>query len=108
MCMCTYIYISKIYVQVAGIAQSGCSSSMLADLFLCCYGCNYINNSLHLYRYFDDIIVISTDNITCTVPVTYPSYLKLTENTLQNNTKNFLDLKFIIKNHKIYIDIYHK
>ena len=42
------------------------------------------------------------------MPVTYPSYLKLTENSLQNNIINFLDLKFIIKNHKIYTDIYDK
>ena len=40
---------SKIYVQVAGIAQGGCLSSMLADLFRCYYECNFINNSLNLY-----------------------------------------------------------
>ena len=71
---------SKVYVQVAGIAQGGCSSSMLAaDLFLYYYECNYINNSLHLYRYIEDIIIISTDNITFSIQVAYPSYLNLTE-----------------------------
>ena len=56
----------------------------------------------------DGIILISTDNLTCSIPVAYPSYLKLNENTLQNNILNFLDLKLIFKNHKIYTDIYDK
>ena len=97
---------SKIYIQVASIAQGGCSSSMLAGLFLYYYKSNYINISLHLYRYIDDII--STDNITCSIPVAHPSYLKLTENTLKNNIINYLDLKLILKNHKIYTDTYDK
>ena len=74
---------SKIYLQVTGIAQNECSSSMLADLFLYYYECSYIYNSLHLYRYINDIILISTDNITCSFSVAYPSYLKLTESILQ-------------------------
>ena len=81
---------------------------MLADLFLCYYESNYVNNSLHLSRYIDDIIIISTDNLNCSIPVAYPSYLKLTENTLQNNSINLLDLKIILKNHQIYTDIYNK
>ena len=81
---------------------------MLADLFLYYYENNYINNSLHLYRYIDDIILTSTEDLACSIPVTYPSYLKLTENTLQNNIINFLDLKLLIKNHKIYTNIYDK
>ena len=56
----------------------------------------------------DGIILISTDNLTCSIPVAYPSYLKLNENTLQNNILNFLDLKLFLKNHKIYTDIYDK
>ena len=88
-------------------------------------------NSWHLwYRYTDDKILSSTNNITCSIPVAYPSslkltenttdnitysipvacpsYLKLTENTLQNNIINFLDLKLILKNHKTHADIYDK
>ena len=42
------IHKSKMYVQVAGIAQGGCSSIMLADLFLYYYESNFIN-TLHLY-----------------------------------------------------------
>ena len=61
-----------------------------------------------MYRYIDDIIIISTDNLTWSIPVVYPCYLKLTENTLQNNIVNFLGLKLILKNHKIYIDFYDK
>ena len=38
---------SKIYLQEAGIAQGECSSSILADLFLYHYECNYKNNSSH-------------------------------------------------------------
>ena len=53
-------------------------------------------------------ILISTDSKTCSIAVAYPSYLKLTENTLQNSIINFLDLKLILKNHKNYTDIYDK
>ena len=56
--------------------------SLCMYIYLYYYKNKYINNSLHLYRYIDDIIVISTDNISCSIPVKYPSYLKLTENTL--------------------------
>ena len=87
---------SKIYLQEAGIAQGECSSSMLADLFLYCYEYCYINNSLHLHRYSDDIILIWTNNVTCSTPVTNISYLKLTENSLQNSIINFLDLSLKI------------
>ena len=34
--------------------------------------------------------------MTFSIPVAYPSYLKLTENTFQNNM-HFLDLKLFIK-----------
>ena len=37
----------KIYLHVAGVAQDGCLSSMLANLFLYYYGCSYIKKSLH-------------------------------------------------------------
>ena len=44
----------KIYLQVAGIAQGGCSSIMLTNLFLYYYEYCYLNNSLRLYRYIDE------------------------------------------------------
>ena len=74
----------EIYIQIVDIARGGCLSSMLADLFLYYYKCSYINNSLTLHRYINDIIIISTDNINSSIPDAYPSYLKLTENTLHN------------------------
>ena len=61
----------------------------------------YLNFNAYIYIYI-------YDNLNCSIPVAYPSYLKLTKNTLQNNSINFLDLKLIIKNHKIYTDIYDK
>ena len=81
---------------------------MLADLFLYYYVNSYINNSLHLCRCIDDIILISTDHVTCSAPIAHSSNLQVTENTLQNNIINFLDLKLILKNLKIHTDIYDK
>ena len=60
----------------------------------------------YIYTYIYDIIIILIDNINCSIPVAYSSYLKLTENILQNTITNFLDLKLILKNGKIYTDIY--
>ena len=70
------VHNSKIYFQMTDIAQGGGSSSMLGNIFLYYYECNYINNYLHLYRYIDYIILDSTDNITCSVPATYSSSFK--------------------------------
>ena len=100
---------SLIYHQESGIAQGGCSSSMLADLFLYYYEKTFTNNNnLHFFRYIDDIIIFSTDYTQCELPVTYPSYLSLTKNILTNNSINFLDLKIILKNKLLSIDIYDK
>ena len=55
------MHISKLYLEVASIAQGSYSSSTL-DLFLYYYECSYINNSLHLHRHIDDINLNSIDN----------------------------------------------
>ena len=88
--------------------SGGCSSSMLVDLFLYHYGCNYKNKNLLLYRYINNVILISTDNAYCLLPVEYPAHLTLTCNNLNNNLINFLDLKILLHSNKIFIDIYHK
>ena len=92
---------SETYLQITDIAQGRYFSSTLADLFLSYYECCNINNSLHSCRHID-IIFISTDNITFSVLVALPSYLKITKNTPQNDIINILDLKLIFKNYKIY------
>ena len=54
---------SKIYVQVVGIAQGGCLSSMLADLFLYYYEGSYTNNSFMIteviFRLMLNLLLIS-------------------------------------------------
>ena len=70
----------KIYHRESGIAQGGCPSSMLADLFLYHYEKNFTNNkNLHFFKYIDDIKIFSTDYTQCVLPVNYPSYLSLTK-----------------------------
>ena len=83
---------SKVYLQTSDIAQGGCSSSMLVDLFLYHYECKYENNNLQLYRYID-IILISIDNGNCSLPVKCSTYLTLICSNLYNNLINFLKLK---------------
>ena len=65
------MYNSKIYLQISGIAQGGCSFSMLVDLFLYHYEGKCKNNyaTIKLYRYVDDIILISSNNANCSLPV---------------------------------------
>ena len=74
---------TKIYFQTSGIAQGGCFSSMLADLFLYYYEYNHKNNNLQLYKYIDDIL-ISIHNVNCLLPVKYPTNSTLTCNNLIN------------------------
>ena len=50
------------------LAQGGCSSSMLADLFLYYYECNYKNNNLQLHKYIDDIITYLEEHPLCAIP----------------------------------------
>ena len=61
---------SKLYHQKFRIAQEGCSSSMLADLFLNHYEkkCTTTNN-INLYRYMGDIIIFSANHSNCLFPV---------------------------------------
>ena len=42
---------SKIYLQTSDIPQGGSSSSMIMELFLYNYECNYKCTNLQLYRY---------------------------------------------------------
>ena len=56
-----------------------------------------------MHRYIDDIILISTYDVT-SIPIAY-TYLKLTERTLQNNIINFLDFVSILKNRKMHTNI---
>ena len=81
---------------------------MVADLFLYHYECNYKNNSLLLHRYIDDIVLNSIDNANFSLPVIHSAYLALTFNNLNNNVINFLNLKILLHNNKIFIDIYDK
>ena len=97
---------SEIYLQLVSIAQGWCLSSMLADIYLYYYECSYIHNSLHLCRHIDNVILIPNDNVTLSIPVAHPSYLKLTENTFENSIINFIYLKLILKNHQVYTEIY--
>ena len=83
-CECIYIYIcimqnSNIYHWESGIAQGGCSSSMLADLFLYHYEKKFTNNNnIHFFRYID-IIIFFRNHTQCILPVNYPSYLSFTK-----------------------------
>ena len=45
---------SNLYHQQSGIALNGCSSSVMAALYLYYYEKNFTNsNSIHLYKYTD-------------------------------------------------------
>ena len=68
----------KFYHQQSGIAQIKCSSRMMADLYLYYHEkifTNNNNNNIHLYRYVDNIILISTNSFNCLFPVNYPANL---------------------------------
>ena len=79
---------------------------MLADLYLFHYKKKYnTNNNMYLCRYIGDNIIFSGN---CLFPVKYPSYLNLTKNILTNNSINFLDLKIILNNQHLCIDIHDK
>ena len=82
---------------------------MLADLFLYHYEKKFTNNNnINLYRYIDDIIILSANHYNCSLPVIYPSYLTLTKNIITNNSITFLDLKSILNDKHLSIDIYDK
>lgn len=98
-----------IYLQKVGIPQGGCTSSILADLYLYHYESNFMNNDILLYRYIDDIILLYTND--CKIydlPVKYPRNLELTKNLLSNNTISFLDLHIYLNDSKIDTNIYDK
>ena len=66
-----------------------------------------------LYEILNVSTIVGSDKIKynctqCALPVNYPSYLSLTKNILTNNSINFLDLKIILKNKLLSIDIYDK
>ena len=81
----------------------------MTDLFLYHYEKNFTNNNnIHLYRYIDDIMILMANHYKCLLPVKYPSYLTLTKNFLTNNSITFLDLKIVLNNKHLCIDIYDK
>ena len=80
-----------------------------ADLFLCHCEKNFtITTNNHLYKYIDNIIIFSANHIKCLFPVKYPSYFNLSKNILTNNCINFLDLKIVLNNQQLCIDMYDK
>jgi len=104
-----YLFQNRIfYIQTKGVPQGSASSSILANLYLFYYEKNYNkNNDYMLFRYIDDVIIFSKNNID--IPSFYPINLELIKSS--NNTKNvnYLDLNIIIQeNGKITTDIYDK
>ena len=96
---------SKLYLQKEGSSQYG-TSRLLADLYLHHYESKFKNNNTLLFRYIDDYILISfNDVLTFDLPVKYPLNLKLTFNVVQNNYLHFLDLNIHLLNTKIHLNI---
>ena len=56
---------SKLYFPKKGIPQFDCSSSLLANLYLRHFEHKFKNNNALIFRYIDDIILISSYNVTC-------------------------------------------
>lgn len=100
---------NSLYLQTIGIPQGGCSSSLLADLYLYHYEHHFKNLGIHLYRYIDDIIVINTTSSnTNFIPDFYPSNLEFITNLPINNNIQFLDLCITLANNNLLTDIYDK
>ena len=51
---------------------------------------------------------MSIDNTNFSFPVKYPACLTLTCSNLNNNALNYLDLKLLLHNNNIFIDLYDK
>ena len=82
---------------------------MLANLFLIIMKIFLQTNyNICLYRYIDDIIIFLANYTKCLFPVKYPSYLNPTKNILTDDFINFLDLKLILNNQQLCIDVCDK
>ena len=82
---------------------------MLTDLYLHRYETEFKNNNIFLFRYIDDITLISSnDVITFHLPIKYPFNLMLSSNLLQNNCLHFLNSNIHLLNNKLQQDIYDK
>ena len=105
---CYLLQNNTIYKQVKGVPQGGPSSSVLANLYLHFFEINYINdNDFRLYRYIDDIIIFSNNDIE--TPSFYPQNLELIKSNSNSQNVNFLDINFSKLKHGVFVtDLYDK
>ena len=101
---------NQLYLQVSGVPQGGCSSSMLANLYLLYYELSFTSSDYNIYRYVDDLIcIVYSDNYTLDIDF-YPDNLELIPNeaSICDNV-NFLDMNLIIdSSNRIVTNIYDK
>ena len=93
-----------LFQQVVGIPMGTNCAPLLADLFLCSYESEFLQNlvkdkKIHearafnfTYRYIDDVLSINTPRFAEFLPLIYPPELEIKETTDTASSASFLDL----------------
>ena len=101
---------SKLYRQIVGIAMGTNCAPLVSDLFLFCYGRDFMlslsdNNQTDIieafnstFRYLDDLLNIDNPYFEQMVGQIYPAELKLNKATSSDTEAPFLDLNLSVTN----------
>ena len=110
----------RIFQQTIGIPMDANCAPLLADLFLCSYEAEFVQNLLkagktHLaqqfnftYRYIDDVLSPKNTKFAQYLEFIYPRELEITETTETSASSSYLDCYLYIDNGKLTTRFYDK
>ena len=109
----TYVQFAGLnFKQVVGVPMGGNASSQIADLTLAYLEMEFFKKKngvqISMCRYIDDLLVINTQDFLTIAKDIYPPELELKQTNLGPSEAVFLDIKLIILNARLGLNIYDK